>query len=896
MSTQEKAETPYKKTPENTSDFERGQLRYFLSETDLSEQLATLNPSLAWLPILWEMKVIKGEAQLTNWIERNFADVCAVTEVVANLRIFEGPETATVLEHCLNLQAKKLPPLLLKCWRLIIQQMKCARSGGLLNEWYRIETQLATGERSTILLERVANALRPKLKLGKRFSLYEAEPGPPRHPSDLMSIDYEVEDRLSAEEVLKAWPIGEPAKTDQLLLTQLTNALDAALGDATDAGVEGNEGYGIADSDVPSVARHEQNAYQSGFQAIVRVIAELWLRLAEKSPQEALLFVHLWWQSNYRLMRRLALFAGANAIVSADFAADMLIALPSGALFLTNSSVEAFRLLRMRWKEFTPEKQKAILQRLCQGPSEARFREGADTARLIDRCRFDFLAEMEREGLDIGEDASRLLKDIRARWPDWQLRPEEQAGFHVWRGGGAWRVSGDADKWQDVPDDQLVSAATMATAEADFLGGDNWQALCQSNPDRALRGLKKAAETGVWPTEFWERLLWARKEYSKPDTESSIALLLVRFPDALFRNIVSPASSWLDQHAKTLDDSLLWPLWDRIADEWLFDLGQEANGHDSYMDALNTPSGELVKVVLLRLAKEGGKREVPDDLQKRLDRLIQATGRPGRLARIRLAVDVPYLFERAPSWTKANIIPLFDWASPDALAAWSARTYSSYIGSPDLFGLTKKAFLELFSRADLAEDDSRVFADWLAAIMLANQSGEAAYPLTASEARSALRRAGTRGLSSVGHRLATELKEAKPEEKLTKWEEYIGPVFQSIWPLDVELQTSASTFELVQMLCAAGNAFSKAADVVLPFVRPDDQRYDTNILAISQADDVLYSSSPERMLDLIASLVGDERVRSAYGLGKALERLRAHAPALANKRKFQKLLSLAGSS
>ncbi len=153
-----------------------------------------------------------------------------------------------------------------------------------------------------------------------------------------------------------------------------------------------------------------------------------------------------------------------------------------------------------------------------------------------------------------------------------------------------------------------------------------------------------------------------------------------------------------------------------------------------------------------------------------------------------------------------------------------------------------------------------------------------------------------KGLPSVGHRLAIEMESAKPDEKISKWSDVVGPVFQSIWPLDVELHTSASTFKLVQILRASGAAFPEAAEVIVPFIRPEDPRRHTSVYSISKADDVLYSSSPERMLDLVAAVVGEAPARSAYGLGKALERIREHASPLANTKKFQKLLGFASSS
>ena len=317
---------------------------------------------------------------------------------------------------------------------------------------------------------------------------------------------------------------------------------------------------------------------------------------------------------------------------------------------------------------------------------------------------------------------------------------------------------------------------------------------------------------------------------------------------------------------------------------------------DLLTNSLNAPGGRLAEVLLKKLTKGEDGREMPDDIRTRFEKLIHADGRFGELARVRLAAEVSFLFERAPEWTAQNIVPLFDWSSPDAHAAWASRKYSNYIGSPKLIGLMKEPFLALFSRDDVTEDDLHTFAEWLAAIMLANQSGDADYPITPREARSALRQAGAKGgLSSVGHQLAVEMEKAEPNEKIARWRNVVGPVFRSIWPLDVELQTSASTFKLVEILRGSGEAFPEAADVIIPFIRYEDPSRHTSVYSISEAPDVLYSSSPEKMLDLISAVVGDEPTRSVFGLSKALERVRAQEPKLADTRKFQKLVSFASS-
>src|SRR5262249_55220280 len=161
----------------------------------------------------------------------------------------------------------------------------------------------------------------------------------------------------------------------------------------------------------------------------------------------------------------------------------------------------------------------------------------------------------------------------------------------------------------------------------------------------------------------------------------------------------------------------------------------------------------------------------------------------------------------------------------------------------------------LFGRNDVGEEDIRVFSDWLGLILIVNQLGKADYALVPSEVRTVLRQAGHSSLSSFAHRLAIEMESAKKSEKVQMWTDIIGPVFKGAWPLDLELQSSKETFKLVQLLLATGDAFPKAIEVVLPFVRAEDPRGHTSIYSLSQAGPSFYALAPEKMLELLSAVV-----------------------------------------
>lgn len=554
-----------KKTPNEATEFEREQLRFFLTKSDAAAMLAEVNPSLAWLPMLVDLEVINAGTQLAPWIQKNFAEADAIREVAANIHFF-GPDTADILEFRLN-QTEGLPSLLMTCWRLIIRHMRTVKRSALRDDWFDIAPRIKRGEQSPELLERLAHVLRPRLRVGKRLSWHdEAGDREPERPTDLISIDYEIEDHVTDDEVLSAWPEDAPADVDDKLLRMLTHALSAAIEDAIEAGVESNLGYGLSDTDVPSVAKHKQNAYRTGFLPIVRVTADLWTRLARKDARCALAFVEDWQASPFRLIRRMAMFAAADAVVPADMAAHVLMTLPSGELFLTNSSVEVYRLIDVRRRDFAPDEQQAIERRFAEGPPADWFRE--DQARMVDRCRFDLLGHLDRSGVRLGVDAQAMLDDIRKRWPDWELRPKDQAGFHIWHEGSS-AIVGDPARLSGIPDAQLISAAKKAADEADFLEGDAWQALCQTDVPRALLGLVAQAAVCQWPAWAWRPFLWATPKAQDVESITRVAQLLLEWPKDSFSEIAADASWWLKEAATTLDEILLWPLWDRIAEALL---------------------------------------------------------------------------------------------------------------------------------------------------------------------------------------------------------------------------------------------------------------------------------------------------------------------------------------
>ncbi|MGH8227080.1 MAG: hypothetical protein ACREU3_04105 [Steroidobacteraceae bacterium] len=879
-----------RRTPADATDFEKEQLRPLLSESsDLPTILTKLNPSLAWLRFFVDAIVAKDDKLLAAWIAHNFADTGAIREVVDNLHLL-GPDAAKILQYHLDHVPVPLPSAIEKAWRLLIQSMRTNAGADTFGDWFEIAPRVRNGDTSPELLSQFANAVRPKIRLSSPTLSPEQDKQPVEHPWQLLSINFDVSADIIGADMVATWPEGVSPAVDIALIAKLMEGLRGALDEAIYAEVEDFNGYSRSCADVPSVADHPQNAHRRGFLVITRVLAHLWERLAAKSPTDALHVLQGWKSQHYKLIQRLVLFASAHPIVPAEAAGQSLLDVPQGDFFLSGARVEVVRLIKARWSDIPIPMRDAILHRICEGPPHDWFRQGVPVDQLINLARFEVLADMERQGLALNADSEALLRQLRSRWPDWQPEPARQAGFLSWIEGPRL-VTRDGTELDGVADEDLVAAAARLIAEKGPLHGELWQGVCRSDPDRAARGLKVAAATGDWPEDFWRPLLWSQTVYSAPETAPAIATLLQACPVEEFRSIVPAAAWWLSQHMQVLTDAVLWSVWDRIS-EGPFGETDAIDG-EALTTAMNSPLGRLADVLLQRLAGTQRGQAAPPELLRRLDQLVSAPGRAGMLARLYLAANVYPLFERVPDWTREHIVPIFDWSNPDASQAWAARKYVNHIGSPELFALTKRPLLELFGRSDTGSDEARTFSQWLISVLIANRRHSAAYPLTEAEVRTALRRADDKALPSVAQRLMVEMKQAPEGQQVAVWRSLVGPIFEGVWPLDVSLQTSASTFALVQLLRATGEAFPLAADIVIPFIRPDGRPGHMSVIPLIDAPEALFVSAPAKMLELTVAVVGDAADGSVYGLTQVLDRIRDIAPELAETPQFRRLVNRA---
>lgn len=875
-----------------------------LGHGDASLLLSELNPLAAWLPLLQQRRVFdNGAASPGAWIAARINDPDMIRAAAAHPAFDEG--TVWHVERALDDGRDELGSVRARAWELVLSAKKprAASDHGL--SWFRQAPRIRAGEASYEARRLVASLLRPRLRIGGALRLYEEELElQPEEVADenlhsFMSLDFEPTERVSSQEIVEAWP------RDESSLTRLLLALDRALIDsleyAEDLGF--TVGYDRSDSDVPSVAPHEQNRYRTGFYPIVRVIADLWEGLAQVAPERARSVSWHWGHAAFLLPRRLAIFAASNAVHPAADLAEMIMGLNDHDFWVSGAQVEVMRGLLARWDELSPQARANIEGRIATGMPRDLFTADAfdDEDRwtsVLDNAIYRRLSRLQVAGKTLGAESTALLKQIAERHPKWRPSLGDRDDFHFWSESRTG-PDGDVELLKDVPDATLVRDALRIQSERQYDQGDLWRKFCSSDPDRAFRGLSAEGASGTWDAGAWRALLWAADERLDDALKVAIADAMLAMPEALLGELAGTVADWLNKHDTFFDGqhfdgaSWLWPLWDRLAslvyaDQTAADPREEA----LIGRALNLPGGALAQTLISRLA--GGKPEPGAGLgalEPRFTLVARAGGESGLLGRVHFARALGYLHQTAPAWAAAEMLPRFQPDQSEALAMWRANSQAR-AGSAALFNSLKAPLLAMIPRPELNDHESGNLATRLLDVMISRQLGSAeGYELAPAEVRDLLAVGPARIREHYAWLLWRLQSDKEPAGTLTtkdaRWRELVAPIFRQIWPLDARLHTKRASENLVHMAMETGDAFPEAVDALLDVLAP----YETYSLAhtFRPAHASVVERFPRAVIKL-ASAVIDPRLHPVpRDLGTLLDDLRRHDPNIIHDPAFPRL-------
>jgi hypothetical protein len=885
-------------TPKNHAPEALIRVAALLSHGDAALLVGELAPSPEWVCPLQERRVFnRVHAHAGLWIAARLNDADMIRAAVL-LPQFDD-RAVWYVERALEQKRDELPSVRLKAWQLILKS-KTPKINPYDNyEWLAAVRYIRKGEAGHNERQLVRRLLQPRMVVERVWHTPEEKISDEEYLHDLLRVDFRSVGSPTPAEILEAWP--QDVALEKALFSVLERALTEALEEASDAGFL--NGWDGASSDVPSVADHPQNTYRSGFYPIVRVLADLWTRIASKDKILARNAVAGWQHSPFLLIRRVFLFAACSETTySAKEAAKAVLELDDKTFWIGSAPVEVMRLMVNRWDYFDRVDRETFESRVREGiprklfPDNV-FEEEEKWVSVRDNAIMRRLARLQSAGKALGPESEAMLRGLRSEHPQWTPGGGDRDDFSVWHESHNG-PDGEPNLLSGVSDHLLVQEAMRLQREQQFEQGDVWRLLCAADPRRALHGLELETKADHWDANAWRDLIWATIQNQDETFQVTLAGMLLKMPKSILAEIISPACSWLQQNRKLLTNATpkiehfsvrsyfadfvgrllnrslpkerYLAVWDRLADVvYAANLELDTVAEDHLFEhALGQPAYILAQSLLERIASSNPLQGtgIPLELRKRLTRIVYSVGDPGLFARLRLCQSLSYLEWLDHEWAFSHLLPSLDWSRTHALAMWQARAQDR-VGTTDLFNTLKKSMIIAFEQPAMTDNSLEALLGQLLWIAIAHRRGESQeYAVSNAD----IKRALSTGPDILRVHCAWQLWSSMSQlgenatERAERWQRTVGPLFEAIWPLDAALRSEAASRNLVLMALECGDAFPEAVDAVVDLIIPYQLYMVTHEFRLEAAHEGVIRKYPKHALRLLNALI-DHRLHPVPG-------------------------------
>lgn len=880
--------------PDEVSAGDWQRLRWLLSGGDAGELLGDINPDPKWAAPLAKAEVFRSTSiSPFRWILARLNDHNMPAAAAENLPL--SPDTLGAIERVLGWQNRKsveLHPVLLRAWQLIVRvaarRFSSKGDGGL--KWFRAKAAIKEGDFSLTTKRDVLSCLRPQIRIGHvfRWQGLEDEPTPDtlalRH---VLRIDWGQAPLDKIGELIAQWPPQQRPSLIRSLLRELDDALEEAADTAT---------LYTASSDVKSVSRHPQDQHPDGFYSIVRAIIDLWDADSAVRPEGSKAQAAEWLASPYLLLRRMGLHALKQPFFSSNEVADHLLALSNEDFWLSDARRETMQLFVHRWPNMGVEDRAKVEHRICDGlPRELLIPDGDPNqiAAVRENAVFIRLARIEDAGGNLTPLAADAMGALRERHPGWKSNGE-QDDFRVWSSGvRTMGRQGDLALLADTPPEKMLERVEEVVGRNPFAQGDLWGLYCDAEPQNALSALlvddpTSANRSGAWQSFFWSITATEKNEIHQVALE---AITSEEFEFAPFTAI----ADWLLRKRNTLTISTpdFLALWDRLFSAVKAHSGpiEDQSRRDVVFSMLNSAEGKIGTVLLDEYERVRGSDGKNNQLAIlfRLEQLVSAEGELGFLGTAAAMDGLRDLFNEHEAWAKERLLPLTNWSSPFAPAAWSVLLRGQ-IPKPALFAVLKGALLEAGSHAELDRSIDAV-AQWMVAPLLWAQAPNGPVPdISGVEVRRALVRSVEEVRSSAAYWLLSAIE--KMEGRAGDiWRDRIGPLFKQVWPLGPASRSKGASLHLIRLALHADDAFADAAETIAPALGPLDTWEIESYLGRDEDAKAFYETAPAALLTLLDAVVVEDCVPNS--LLSMLQRLVDNDATLGRDPRYLKLMGWA---
>lgn len=785
-------------------------------------------------------------------------------------------------------------PMMRKLWHwLLAGRMKSSNDDPELdlNYW---ESRLKRDGPSTSLRLELRELLAPRIALRKQPYWSDESEARETQPIDWQLVLATDGELLELRH--------QPSKQWQEMLPALLEDFQQLLKDALDLLCE----MGKADKhhdwsfrDLPSISPHWQNQGFHHWVMLIELLRDAWLAVRDVEPMRATQVAHAWFELSYPTFKRLAFFAASkDDCIAPEQWVEGLLADDAWWLWCVDTQREVLRLLVLQGSQLSSLSQDRLETAILIGPPREMYRDDIEPERwqnLVERSVWLRLVKLDKSGLCLGDAAQERLANLSAKYPLWEVAPNQKDEFPVW-------ISGSGDP--DHEDHRYIDSAPRKRGElVHWLNQsliehnspfyeDNWPEICRTRFFHSLCALHDLAQEGEWLPRRWMKALQVWSEESILVRSWHYAAPLVRtMPDKVLQEIVQSVTSWLDVVSEskliTQHEDILLDLCHRIlalpleATSGMMRNGEPIN--QPVTEAINHPIGHITQAMLNLWFKQklNDNDQLPAKIEPFFSQLCDIRVDRFRHGRVVLSSQLIALFRVDCLWTEQHLLPLFDWtANPaEAKAVWEGFLWSPRLYRPLLIAF-KPQFLESARHYYDLGTHAEQFAAFLTYAALEQIDG-----YTTEEFRSAFKELPLEGLQKSAQVLVQAL-EGAADQREEYWRNRVEKFWKKVWPKSRDLVTKSIAESLARLCVAAGSEFPSALKAVKHWLKPIEYPH----YVVKRLSESGFSTRfPADVLQLLGAVIDDQKI-VPQKLGECLSDIVQSAPKLAQDTCYKRLL------
>lgn len=581
---------------------------------------------------------------------------------------------------------------------------------------------------------------------------------------------------------------------------------------------------------LPSITAHGQNSRVWDWVVLIELLRDSWLSVKQLNPLQARQIALGWFDEQYPVFKRLALFAAAqDDIVDPTHWIQWLASDGAWWLWSPGSRREVLRLLVLQGAK-VPTSALVILEEvIIAGPPRDMFRDDLDDKEWqvqVDRSVWLYLAKLQMGGARLSELASLRLNTLSAAHPNFKLTENEQDEFLVWFSSSR-ETNSIADSSINIAPrrwKELFDWLQQPPLEPWRRTQDPWRDICRSKFFHSILALRALFNREIWLSGRWGEALQAWSDNGQVLRSWRYAAVLVqRMSDTQLSDIIYDVTRWMEEVSKVIDcvDLNLLTLCRRIMALPLDSnsgIRQENESiNDPVSEAINHPIGHIAQVLLNVWFSQNPQdnESLPEDIEPLLTQMCEVETKRFRHARVMLAWHVISLFRVDKLWAKTYLLPLFDWGRDalEARAVWDGFLLSPRIYPPLLLEL-KSQFLETANHYVKLGENKLQFTTFLTFVALDHVDG-----FTSNDFKTALNALPPEGLGEVASALLQAIQGSGQQEE-NYWRHRIKPFWQEVWPKHLDLITNGIAETLANLCVAASGEFESAFQEFESWLQP----------------------------------------------------------------------------